>query len=36
VIRELYVENDVGRSLTETINRFSPNHIIPKLFAINT
>jgi hypothetical protein len=32
VIRELYVENGVGRSLTETINRFSRNHGITAVF----
>jgi hypothetical protein len=32
VIRELYVENGVGRALTETINRFTNNHGITAVF----
>ena len=26
MIRDLYVENSVGRALTDTINRFTRNH----------
>ena len=26
VIRDLYIENSVGRAVTETINRFTHNH----------
>jgi hypothetical protein len=32
VIRDLYVENSVGRALTETINRFTHNHGITAHF----
>ncbi len=32
MIRELYVENGVGRALTETINRFTNNHGITAVF----
>jgi hypothetical protein len=32
VIRELYVENGVGRAITDTINRFSHNHGITAVF----